>query len=92
MAVCEDMTRAAETPGLDATPNRERIAFLIKWIASVIQIAGYTATAFDWTPWNVYLFLFGLLGWLSVGVLWNDRAIMLIHIIALAMMIVGTLS
>ena len=56
-------------------------AFTIKWAASVAQIGGYTATAFGWTPLNIYLFLVGLLGWFTVGVLWKDRAIMLIHVI-----------
>ena len=50
---------------------------------------GYTATAFGWTPWNLYLFLLGVLGWFAVGVFWNDLAIMLIHIVALAAMLAG---
>lgn len=65
------------------------MAFLIKWAASVIQIMGYTATAFGWTPWNLYLFVVGVLGWFTVGVFWNDRAIMLIHIVALGAMLAG---
>jgi hypothetical protein len=70
----------------------DRMAFAIKWVASIIQIMGYTATGFGWTPWNLYLFLAGVLGWFAVGVLWNDRAIMLIHIVALGAMIVGMSS
>ena len=50
------------------------------------QILGYTATAFNWTPANIYLFLVGLIGWFVVGVIWKDRAIMAIHLVALAMM------
>ncbi|GJL87480.1 MAG: hypothetical protein DHS20C03_11890 [Minwuia thermotolerans] len=69
--------------------SRDRVAFLIKWAASVIQIMGYTATAFGWTPWNLYLFVVGVLGWFTVGVFWNDRAIMLIHIVALGAMLAG---
>lgn len=69
--------------------NESRTAFCIKWVASIIQIMGYTATAFGWTPWNLYLFLVGVLGWFAVGVLWNDRAIMLIHIVALGAMVAG---
>ena len=72
--------------------SRENIAFAIKWVASIIQILGYTATAFGFTPLNIYLFLVGLLGWFAVGVMWNDRAIMLIHIIALGAMFVGLAS
>lgn len=70
----------------------DRTAFIIKWVASVMQILGYTATGFDWTPWNAYLFLGGVAGWLIVGVLWNDRALMLIHAVALVAMFVGLSS
>ena len=69
--------------------SKQQIAFVIKWAASAIQILGYSATAFGYTPLNIYLFLAGLTGWFAVGALWNDRAIMLIHIIALAAMFVG---
>lgn len=72
--------------------NSERLAFAIKWVASVIQIFGYGATAFGMTPLNIYLFLAGLVGWFIVGVMWNDRAIMLIHIVALGAMFVGLAS
>lgn len=66
-------------------------AFVIKWAASVLQICGYAATGFGLSPWNAYLFLFGLVGWFVVGVIWNDRAIMLIHIVALVSLIAGLL-
>lgn len=72
--------------------SRDKVAFIIKWVASVIQILGYSATAFGYTPLNIYLFLVGLIGWFIVGVMWNDRAIMLIHIIALGAMFVGLAS
>ncbi|HBM41082.1 MAG TPA: ubiquinone biosynthesis methyltransferase UbiE, partial [Sulfitobacter sp.] len=34
----------------------------------------------------------GVIGWFIVGTLWNDRAIMLIHLVALGSMIVGMAS
>ena len=47
-----------------------------------------------WCRWysNLYLFLFGVLGWFAVGVLWQDRAIMLLHLVALAAMISGMMA
>ncbi|MEO0327812.1 MAG: DUF6552 family protein [Pseudomonadota bacterium] len=72
--------------------NKEKFVFVIKWVASIIQVFGYTATAFGMTPLNIYLFLVGLIGWFIVGALWNDRAIMLIHIVALGAMFVGLAS
>jgi len=41
---------------------------------------------------NIYLFLVGLIGWFAVGFLWKDRAIMLIHAVALAAMVAGLLN
>lgn len=64
----------------------------LKWVASIIQILGYGATAYGLTPLNIYLFLGGLVGWFLVGYIWNDRAIMLIHVVALGAMVVGLVS
>ncbi|QFS83226.1 Putative ketoacyl reductase [Roseivivax sp. THAF40] len=55
----------------------------------LITQSGGAGTGFGWTPWNLYLFLVGVLGWLIVGLLWNDKAIMLIHFVALGTMLVG---
>lgn len=65
---------------------------VLKWVASIFQIFGYAATAFGMTPLNIYLFFGGLIGWFIVGVLWQDRAIMLIHVVALAAMVAGLLG
>ncbi|MAM25535.1 MAG: ubiquinone biosynthesis methyltransferase UbiE [Rhodobacteraceae bacterium] len=72
--------------------SHSQTAFTVKWAASVIQMLGYAGTGFGWTPWNLYLFLAGVLGWLIVGVLWNDRAIVLIHFVALGAMLWGMAS
>ena len=69
--------------------RRSTDTVIIKWAASVVQILGYGATAMGLTPWNLYFFLVGILGWFIVGWRWNDRAIMLIHVVALAAMIIG---
>ncbi|WP_270727861.1 DUF6552 family protein [Shimia sp. Alg240-R146] len=73
-------------------PQHDRIVFAVKWGASIIQIMGYTATGFGWTPWNLYLFLIGVLGWFAVGAMWNDKALMLVHLVALGAMIAGMAS
>lgn len=74
------------------TQPDSRVTFLIKWIASILQIVGYATTAFGVTPLNIYFFFGGLIGWFIVGILWQDRAIMLIHVIALVAMVVGLIS
>jgi len=72
--------------------TRAQFTFVLKWAASLVQIGGYSATAFGWTPWNIYLFLIGLAGWFAVGMLWKDRAVVLIHVVALAAMVAGLVS
>lgn len=74
-----------------ATPH-ERLVFAVKWGASAVQIMGYTATGFGWTPWSLYLFLVGVVGWFAVGALWNDKALMMVHLVALGAMIAGMAS
>ena len=64
----------------------------LKWGASIAQILGYGATAMGATPLNLWFFLVGIAGWFIVGLRWNDRAIMLIHIVALAAMLAGLLA
>ncbi|WP_417598229.1 DUF6552 family protein [Pararhodobacter oceanensis] len=73
-------------------PQFDRMVFAVKWGASIIQIMGYTATGFGWTPWNLYLFLIGVLGWFAVGAMWKDNALMLVHLVALGAMVVGMMS
>ncbi|MEL7099930.1 MAG: DUF6552 family protein [Pseudomonadota bacterium] len=68
------------------------MAFGVKWAASIAQIGGYGATAAGWVPLNLLLFSAGLAGWFVVGLLWRDRAIMLLHVCAAIAMGVGYVS
>lgn len=70
----------------------ERRVLILKWGASVLQILGYGATGLGLVPWNLYFFLIGLLGWLAVGVLWRDKALILIHLVALFAMVAGMVN
>ncbi|MFC6639511.1 DUF6552 family protein [Sulfitobacter sediminilitoris] len=86
------MSSTHHFPASSRLIEREHFILIVKWIASILQIMGYSATAFGFTPLNIYLFLIGLVGWFSVGLLWRDKAIMLIHVVALAAMIAGLIT
>jgi len=86
------MSSTHHFPASSRLIEREHFILIVKWIASIVQIMGYSATAFGFTPLNIYLFLIGLVGWFSVGLLWRDKAIMLIHVVALATMIAGLIT
>ena len=83
---------ACPLPASRDASSPPRRAATLKWAASLVQILGYSATAFGMTPLNIYLFLVGLIGWFAVGWLWRDRAIMLIHVVALGAMVAGLLN
>lgn len=72
--------------------NKDQVTFVMKWLSSIIQIFGYLATALQLTPLNMYLFSVGIIGWFIVGLLWNDKAIIVIHIVAFGAMIIGLLN
>ncbi len=65
---------------------------IVKWIATAVQLVGYGLTGMNMTPWNVYAFIIGILLWFAVGVMWNDRAIMIVHVGAFISLIAGFLS
>ena len=62
---------------------------IIKWLATIIQLIGYGLTGMGVTPINIYFFIVGIFLWFSVGVLWKDGAIMIVHIGAFISIIIG---
>ena len=64
----------------------------VKWIATIIQLIGYGLTGLNMTPYNVYLFFLGIFLWFAVGVMWKDKAIMVVHIGAFISLLVGYLN
>ena len=75
-----------------ATASRAKPVDVVKWIATVVQLVGYGLTGLNVVPWNVLAFVVGIGLWFAVGVMWNDRAIMLVHVGALIALIAGYLN
>ncbi|WP_282127843.1 DUF6552 family protein [Roseobacter litoralis] len=65
---------------------------IVKWIATIVQLIGYGLTGLNIVPWNVFAFFIGILLWLAVGVMWKDRAIMVVHIGAFLSLFIGYLN
>ena len=65
---------------------------VVKWIATIIQLIGYGLTGLNYTPLNVYFFLVGIFLWFSVGVMWKDKAIMVVHVGAFLSLLIGYLN
>ena len=63
-----------------------------KWAATIIQLIGYGLTGLNMTPYNVYLFFLGIFLWFSVGVMWKDKAIIVVHLAAFISLLAGYLN
>ena len=65
---------------------------IVKWVATAIQLIGYGLTGLNIVPWNVLAFVIGIVLWFLVGVMWKDRAIMVVHVGAFIAILGGYLS
>ncbi|MFQ1700124.1 DUF6552 family protein [Loktanella agnita] len=64
----------------------------VKWIATVVQLIGYGLTGMNIVPWNVFAFVVGIILWFAVGLMWKDRAIMIVHLGAFISLTLGYLN
>lgn len=60
------------------TPKGD-LSWYVKWVSSFILIGCMTAASANLYPLNLILGFFGVCGWLWVGVLWHDRALIMLN-------------
>ena len=65
------------------------IDWYIKWIASVILIFGAASTSMNMYPYNMYLQFTGVFGWLIVGIIWRDWALIVVNTIGSLVLLAG---
>lgn len=62
-----------------ATPKQD-LSWYIKWTASVFILISMSIRGVDGLQYyDLLLSLFGVIGWLFVGLLWKDRALILLN-------------
>ena len=64
------------------TPKGD-LSWYIKWASSIIILSGMVLTSASVEPWNMWTHLIGVSGWLVVGMLWHDRALILLNSVAI---------
>jgi len=55
------------------------VSWYVKWVASGFGILGAILTSLSLTPFNMIAGLMCFFGWTYVGLLWNDRALILMN-------------
>ena len=83
-----------ENPSKTSTPSKHHhpLVWYVKWIASVILIIAMIFTANNIYPYNLVLHFIGLAGWLWVAVIWNDRSLIVLNSVALAIFANGLIA
>jgi len=62
-----------------ATPKQD-LSWYVKWTASIFILASMTMRGKEeLVNWDLGLSLVGVTGWMIVGLLWNDRALILLN-------------
>ena len=73
------------------TPTGD-LSWYIKWTASIFILIGMIFTsAGGYEPFNLIISLIGVTGWLIVGLMWHDRALIFINGIAIFIYSTGIL-
>jgi len=62
---------------------------IVKYCSAVIILIAMVFHTLGITPWNSYLQILGILGWTYVGVVWDERAILLNFLPQLLIIIPG---
>ena len=61
----------------------------IKWFASIVLIIGAAVTALDMYPYNMYFQFVGLTGWLIVGIMWKEWALIVVNTVGSLILFAG---
>ena len=64
----------------------------IKWIASIILVGGVILTSNNIYPLNLMVHAVGMFGWFIVAIIWNDRALLVVNAVSLALLLNGLVS
>jgi hypothetical protein len=64
------------------TPKGD-LSWYVKWVSSIIIIVGMVLSSANIYPINIWVHMFGVTGWLIVGMLWHDRALIFLNAVAI---------
>ena len=73
------------------TPKYD-LSWYIKWFSSITLIFAMMFTAIEAMPINLFVANVGFIGWLIVGMLWHDRALIVLNAISFVIYSMGILN
>ena len=73
--------------------NKEKdLTWKVKWVSTIILILAMILTSQNIYPYNLIFHILGILGWTYVSIVWNDRALIVINSVGLAIFSNGIVS
>ena len=73
------------------TPRGD-LSWYIKWASSFVIIIAMLFTSANMFPLNLWIANIGFIGWTIVGMLWHDRALIVLNAISFAIYSLGILN
>jgi hypothetical protein len=73
------------------TPMHD-LSWYVKWVSVVFVIIGWMLHSINLFPYNIMIQMIGVAGWLWVGYLWHDRALIVLNSIGIALLGMGLLK
>jgi len=73
------------------TPKGD-LSWYIKWAASAFLIVGMMLASVNLFPYNIMVASVGVLSWLIVGMLWHDRALIVLNAVSLVIYLMGVIG
>ena len=62
--------------------HEKNLIWFTKWLSSFVIITGMAATTANLYPYNLYLHLMGIIGWLIVSLVWHDKSLIVLNTVA----------
>ena len=77
----------------EAVTPKYTVDWYVKWVASVFILISIAFRAADgYAVWDLAFGTLGVIGWLTVSIMWKDRALILLNGVSLMMLVVGLLN
>lgn len=78
-------------PQEPVTPKGD-LSWYLKWAATIIGTIGLILTSIAWTPVNLWFTAVAITLWLTVGILWKDRAFIVANTVSLTVLVLGIVA
>ena len=68
------------------------LSWYVKWCSVFFVIIGWVLNSANLYPYNIMVQIIGVAGWLWVGYLWHDRALIVLNSIGVAFLSIGIIN